>query len=108
MQKPVATPQNLAFLCLASAGWAFSFGLGAPLASLWLRDAGCNDTLIGLNTGVYYLGIALAAGLVPGMMRRWGRRCLVLGMITSGVSVAAFPFSGPLVVGFFLRLLNGV
>ncbi len=101
------SPRSLAFLCLASFGWAFSFGLGAPLASLWLRDAGASDTVIGLNTGVYYGGIALAAAAVPWLMRRYGRGCVVMGMAASGVTVALFPWGGSFAWWFLLRLLNG-
>jgi MFS family permease len=100
--------RSLSVLCLASVGWAFSFGLGAPLASLWLQDAGCSDTLIGLNTGVYYLGIALAAALVPGLMRRWGQGCVVTGMVASALTVACFPWGGGLAGWFGLRFLNGI
>ena len=101
-------------LCLASLLWSFSFGLNAPLASLWMQaslgaeDAGRKDTLIGLNTSAYYLGIALAAGAVPCLMRRWGHRALLLGMIVSGVTAAAFPWGGGLLGWFVLRALNGV
>ncbi|HZY83751.1 MAG TPA: MFS transporter [Gemmataceae bacterium] len=101
-------PRWLVPLCLASLLWAFSFGVNAPLASLWMQGAGCGDTLIGLNTGAYYLGIALAAGAVPWLMRRWGRRVLLLGMIASGVTAAAFPWGGGLFGWFMLRVLNGV
>jgi MFS family permease len=98
----------LAVLCLASLGWAFSFGVGAPLASLWLQDAGCSATVIGLNTGVYYLGIALTAALVPWMVRHWGRGCVGIGMAATGLTVAMFPWGGSLFGWFVLRLLNGV
>jgi len=94
--------------CLASLFWSFNFGLGAPLASLWLQDHGHSATVIGLNTGVYYLGIALAAGVVPWMMRRFGRGCPVLGMVISGLTVAFFPWGGGILGWFVLRLLNGV
>ena len=63
-------PTQLCWLCLASLCWAFGFGVGAPLASLWLQDAGHSNTVIGWNTGVYYVGIALAAVATPWMMRR--------------------------------------
>src|SRR5262249_41361408 len=98
----------LVVLCVAAACWAFSFGLGAPLASAWLHDAGHGNTVVGLNTGTYYLGIALAAGLVPALMRRWGRGCNVLGMLLSGATVALFPWGGSLAGCFVLRVLNGV
>jgi hypothetical protein len=70
----------MAPLCLVSVLWAFSFGVNAPLASVWMPSAGCSDSLIGLNTGAYYLGIALAASGVPWAMRRFGPGALVLGM----------------------------
>jgi MFS family permease len=95
-------------LCVASVLWAFSFGVNAPLASLWLRDAGRSDTLIGLNTGAYYLGIALAAYAVPPLLRRWGYGCLLLGMAASALTAGAFPWGGGLGGWFALRGLNGL
>jgi MFS family permease len=100
--------RTLAILCVASLCWGFSFGLGAPLASLWLQDAGQGATIIGLNTGIYYLGIALTAALVPWLMRSCGRGCLVVGMLVSGLTVAWFPWGGGLLGWFLLRLLNGI
>jgi MFS family permease len=100
--------RNLGVLCAASLSWAFSFGLGAPLASLWLRDQGWSDTVIGLNTGVYYLGIALAAALVPALMRRFSYGCPAAGMALSGITVACFPWGGSLTGWFVLRLVNGL
>jgi MFS family permease len=101
-------PRWLVPLCLASLLWAFSFGLNAALAPLWMQDAGWKDTLIGLNTSAYYLGIALAAGAVPWLMRRWGHRALLLAMLVSGVTAGAFPWGGGLAGWFALRVLNGV
>ncbi len=100
-------PRTLALLGLATVCWAFSFGVDAPAASLWLQDAGHGATVIGLNTAVYFLGIAAAAGLVPGLMRRWGRGCIVGGMVASGLTVAAFPWGGGLAGLFVLRGING-
>lgn len=108
MPLPHSTaPRALFLICLASAGWAFSFGLGAPLASLWLHGQGWSDTLVGLNTGTYYLGIALAALLVPRLMRRWGKGCVAVGCLASGGAVALFPWAGAPAGYFALRLLNG-
>jgi MFS family permease len=106
MTRP-GTKRFLIPICLSALLWAFSFGLGAPLASLWLQDAQYGDTLIGLNTATYYLGIALAAPLVPALMRRSGRGTLVAGMVASGISVAWFPWGGSLGGWFALRALNG-
>jgi MFS family permease len=95
-------------LCLASFFWAFGFGVSAPLASLWLQDAGIGDSLIGLSTGMYFLGIVLAAGLVPRCLERWGYGCLLVGMIASAVSIALFPWGACLTGWFGLRGLTGV
>lgn len=105
---PLRNVRTLIVLCLVSAGWAFSFGLGAPLASLWLNDAGYSDSVVGLNTGVYYLGIALTAVVVPWSMRRFGHFCPLAGFVLSGATVALFPWGGSLAGWFGLRLFNGV
>jgi len=99
---------TLAVLCLASAGWAFSFGIGATLAAPLLADAGYDKTTIGLNTSIYYFGVAVASVALPWLPRAPGRTCVVAGMLIDAVTVALFPWaSGPL--GWFsLRLLGGV
>jgi MFS family permease len=103
-----APGQTLLVICLASAGWAFSFGVASPLTSLWLKDAGCSDTVIGLNTAIYYGGLALAALAVPAVMRRFGSTCTVAGMALAGLSVACFPLGGGCCWWFGIRLVNGV
>jgi len=103
-----APARALLVICLASSCWAFSFGLGAPLASLWLKQAGSSDTIIGLNTAAYYAGLALAALLVPLLMRRWGRGCTTAGMAISGLTVACFPYGDSLAWWFGLRFLGGI
>jgi MFS family permease len=108
MSAPLRNVRTLIVLCLVSAGWAFNFGLGAPLASLWLSDTGYSDTVVGLNTGVYYLGIALTAIAVPWLMRRYGRSCPAAGFVLSGVTVILFPWGGSITGWFGLRLLNGI
>ena len=100
--------RTLLMLCLASAGWAFSFGLGAPLASLWLRDAGFSARAMGLNTSLYYLGVALAAPAVPRLIRRAGRACVVGGIIADAVVTALFPWASSLPAWCVLRLLGGM
>jgi MFS family permease len=76
---------------------------------------GCSATTIGLNTSIYYLGIAAAAGLIPWFMRHFRRQSLVIGMVASGVTVSVFPWAGSfsnspsltLPALFLFRLLNG-
>jgi MFS family permease len=108
LARLAALTRALFLICAASALWGFNFGAGAPTASLWLHDHDSSDTVIGLNTAVYYLGIALAAPLVPWLMRRGGRACIILGMVLSGLTVALFPWGGGLAGWFLLRFLNGL
>jgi MFS family permease len=103
-----AAARALIVICVSGALWGSNFGAGAPTASLWLKDHDHGDTVIGLNTAAYYLGIALASPFVPRLMRRMGRRCIILGMALSGVTVALFPLGDGLAGWFTLRFLNGV
>jgi MFS family permease len=94
-------------LSLTAFLWAFSFGVNAPLASFWLQHAGYSDTVIGLNTAAYYLGIASAAIAVPWAMQRFGTAALITGLTLSALTAAAFPWGGGLAGWFVLRALNG-
>lgn len=99
--------RNLLIVCLASAGWAFSFGLGSQVITHWLHHRGASNTLIGLNHSTHYLGLALGSLLAPALARRLGVSAAAGGMSAAALTLAAFPLaSGP--VGWFaLRLLNG-
>ncbi|HZY87160.1 MAG TPA: MFS transporter [Gemmataceae bacterium] len=108
MATPVPTSRRtLAVLCLASMGWAFSFALGVEVAPLWLRDAGFSPKAIGLNTSVYYLGVAVASLFVPRLMGRSGRRCVVAGMLIDALVTALLPWAGGAPGWFALRAVAG-
>jgi MFS family permease len=98
----------LLLICLASAGWAFSFGVGSQAVSHWLKARGLSDGAIGLNHSTYYLGLTLASLFVPWMIRIGGRACAPFGMMLSFVTLALFPWGGNPAAWFILRLLNGV
>jgi MFS family permease len=95
-------------ICLATAAWSFSFGLGTQAITYWLDARQASNTLIGLNHSTHYLGIALASLAVPWLTRRLGRSCAPLGMVLAGLSLAAFPWGGGLAGWFGLRLINGM
>ena len=94
-------------ICLATAAWSFSFGLGTQLVTHWLKARSASNTLIGLNHSAYYLGIALGSLAVPWLTRRLGRECAPLGMLLAGLSLVLFPWSNDLAGWFVLRFLNG-
>jgi MFS family permease len=97
----------LAVLCLASAAWGFTFGLGLPVGAVWMRDAGCSAAAVGLSTSAYYLGVAAASPLLPWLMRRLGRAAVAGGMALDGLATLLFPFGGP-AAWLLLRLTAGV
>ncbi len=101
--------RTLIVVCLASLGWAFSFGVGATLAAPWLTDAGFDKTTIGLNTSIYYFGIAVTSLALPWLMRRASSRaCVVAGIFIDALTVALFPWAGGILGWFGLRVLGGV
>ncbi|MCC6418377.1 MAG: MFS transporter [Gemmataceae bacterium] len=99
--------RTLVVICAGTAGWAFSFGVSAPLAALWLSAAGCADALTGGNTGTYYLGMAVTAAAVPWLMRRWGNVCSVVGMIGAGAATVLFPWGEGVAWWFLVRFGAG-
>jgi MFS family permease len=99
--------RNLLLICLTSAAWSFSFGVGSQLVTPWLRAHDESETLIGLNHGSHYLGLALASLAVPWLTRRLGGRAAALGMLVCAVSLALFPWADGPVGWFGLRLVNG-
>ena len=104
----IRSGRRLGLISLASLGWAFSFGLGAPLAALWLMQAGASGWTIGLNTSIYYLGVALAAPFLPRLMGRHNRSCIVLGMLLDALATAAFPWASGEIACHALRFIGGI
>ncbi len=103
----LTVPRGLVLICGCTAAWAFNFGLATQLTSLWLKDLGHSDTIIGLNQGLYYFGLAAVVLLVPWMMRRWRLHCTVAGLGLSGISTILFPYAGSLEGYFILRVICG-
>jgi MFS family permease len=100
--------RSLLLICSTTACWAFSFGLGSQVVSLWLKAQGASDTLIGLNHSFYYFGLAVASCAAPMMVRRLGVvGCVTIGMIGAGITLALLPWGGGETLWCLLRFLNG-
>jgi MFS family permease len=106
MRKP-GPRCTLLLISLASFGWAISFGLLASLAPLTLEDADLSATTIGLNTSLYYLGVALASPWVPWLLGR-ARLTVLVGMFLDGLTTLAFPLVHDVLSWHLLRLISGV
>jgi MFS family permease len=102
------SPSTLVWICLASAGWAFGFGVGSQACTHWLKHQAVSDTLIGLNHACYYLGVALGSMIAPRLAKGRGLRCAGWGIFASGVTLMLFPVSSGPAGWFALRLANGL
>jgi MFS family permease len=105
---PSSRRRTLIAFSLASAGWAFSFGLSIPLGSLWQKDAGCSAGIIGLSTSIYYLGVVIASLLLPRLLPCGARRLIIAALLIQAVVVALFPWVWGCPSWFLLRLLSGI
>ncbi|MCE9531425.1 MAG: MFS transporter [Planctomycetes bacterium] len=63
--------------------------------------------MIGLNTATHFFGVVLAGLLTPSIIARSGRVSIFIGLLLSGLSVAAFPWGNGPFGWFTLRLLAG-
>jgi MFS family permease len=102
----VAMPR-LMVVCIVTALWAISFGIGAQATSHWLKMQDASDSLIGLVHASYYLGVAAAAVGTPQLTRRIGFGACSLGMALTAFTLAIFPFAGGAFGWLAIRALSG-
>ena len=92
-----ATPRRrqLVVATIALAVASLSHGLTMPLLSLVLSHQGVDETLIGLNTGTYFIAIFAVAPFVSRLMRTRGPALLmlvsILAMAALFILLRAFP-----------------
>ena len=94
-----ATPdprrRQLVVATVALAVASFGHGLTMPLLSLILSHQGVDETLIGLNTGAYFIAVFAVAPLASRLMRSRGPALLMLASILAEavllVLLRAFP-----------------
>ena len=95
----VATPdprrRQFVVATIALAVASLSHGLTMPLLSLVLSHQGIDETLIGLNTGTYFIAIFAVAPFVSRLMRTRGPALLmlvsILAMAALFILLRAFP-----------------
>ena len=87
--------RQLVVATIALAVASFGHGLTMPLLSLVLSHQGVDETLIGLNTGAYFIAVFAVAPLASRLMRSRGPALLMLASILAEavllVLLRAFP-----------------
>jgi len=101
---------NLLTLYLLSLISGISLGLFNPLASTYLKESGVADLLIGANSTLFFLMVALGASVVT-RLQHYGlglRQIIILGLALTGVSALIFPLGNDLPYWFVIRGMMGI
>jgi len=93
---------------LGITAFAVAQGLTYPLISLVLERRGVSESLIGLNSGIFAVGLA-AATLLIGRLTAWaaGDKLIIAGLIGCSVCLAAFALYESVWIWFAARFLLG-
>ena len=101
--------RQLVVATVALAVASFGHGLTMPLLSLVLSHQGVDETLIGLNTGAYFIAIFAVAPFTTRLMRRRGPAQLMLASILAEAILLALLCAFPNVwLWFPLRFALGI
>ena len=101
--------QQLVIATVALAVASFGHGLTMPLLSLVLDHQGVDETLIGLNTGTYFIAVFAVAPLATRLLRARGPALLMLTSILATVALLALLRAFPNVwLWFPLRFALGM
>lgn len=85
-----------------------SLGLFNPFISTFMAQHQINDVIIGANSTVYFLTIALFTPLVAPILSRIGlRRTMILGFALMGTIAPLFPLTDRLSLWFLIRIVMG-
>ena len=82
---PASRRRQLVVATVALAVASFAHGLTMPLLSLVLHHQGVEETLIGLNTGAYFIAVFAVAPLATRLLRARGPALLMLASILATV-----------------------
>ena len=101
--------RQLVVATVALAVASFGHGLTMPLLSLVLSHQGVDETLIGLNTGAYFIAVFAVAPLASRLMQARGPALLMLASILATVVLLALLRAFPNVwIWFPLRFALGM
>lgn len=87
----------------------FSMGIFNPLISILMEQNEISQLVIGANSSIYYLCIALFAPFAGKIIRRYGFSfSIITGIVITTISTSLFPFTDNLLFWFILRSLMGI
>lgn len=87
----------------------FSMGIFNPLISILMGQHGVSQLLIGINSSLYYLIIALFSPLAASLIRLYGiRPVAAAGILLTTFAASAFPNTDSLSIWFILRIVMGL
>ncbi len=93
-------------LYVVSLASGFSMGIFNPLISILMEQSGVEQILIGANSGLYYLVIALMAPVAAISINRFELRMTIfIGVCLTSIGAILFPFTQDILDWFILRAL---
>lgn len=105
---PRQTILNLSAAIAAVTVFGFTLGLMFPLLALLMEREGLSPDVIGYNTAMQPLGIALSVFFIPITIHHFGaKKTAIFCAIAAALVVLAYPFSPIFWVWFGLRVLHG-
>ncbi|MCL6754112.1 MFS transporter [Nostoc sp. CCCryo 231-06] len=86
-----------------------SMGLFTPFISTLMAQHQVDDVLIGANSTVFFLAIALGTPLVAKILRQLGlRQTMTLGLMLMALSAPLFPMTTQVSLWFVIRAIMGI
>jgi MFS family permease len=99
---------SIVAVTLGISAFGVALGLTYPLISLILAARGFGETIIGLNAGVYALGMVTATLMMPRMTNRLAAgRLIVSGLTASAAIIMGFALLPWITAWFLLRFMLG-
>ncbi|MCF2149632.1 MFS transporter [Desmonostoc muscorum LEGE 12446] len=86
-----------------------SLGFFNPFISTLMAQNQVDDILIGANSTVYFLVIALVTPFVTKLLRKFGlRKTMISGLVLMAFSASLFPMTTEVHLWFLIRILMGI
>ena len=107
-RAPALLLSRIAVIATA-AMFGLTYSLSAPLIAFRLRDAGLDESWIGVNAAMHAVGVLLIAPVLPLLVARFGvRRLILAALLLAALVLVGFAASPAIWTWFVLRVLLGI